>query len=354
MKRKLFCGVLALALTASISLTGGLSAAADSNMSPTDTATLKVADISHYTTVSDWSAVASNLDAIYIKATESNSEKYTDPTLDAKAQAADSVKLSYGFYHYFWPHNSTADAAAQADLFYSHISKYSYKCVPVLDVEEANGMTKAQITADVIAFATEFKSLSGQDIMIYTYNNFININFESSLSSYKLWVANYSASQPQITNVWSQWTMWQYAGTDKKTGRVGNVSGIPDVVDCNYATSGIFINSGSNSGTSTNTGTNTVTGDGFSLVIDKNYTSDGTTKTFNATAALDGGTMIIVSTYGTGEQLITYQPLTSTVTAYKIEVGSSAVKSSVYLTKGQFNGTSIPTTYGLTQFVTSN
>lgn len=337
MKKFILGSVLAVAFTAAISLVGGFNiSAAGTAMSPVSTANLKVADISHYNTVSNWTTAATNLDAVYIKATEGST--YTDATCKSSAQSAQNVNLKYGFYHYLWPYADTANAVKQADYFYSTISKYSYSCVPALDVEEANGMTKAQITADITAFATEFKKLSGQDIMIYVSSNFIDEYLGTSLSNYKLWVANYSSSGPQTTTVWSQWTMWQYSGS-------GTVCGIKGTVDCDKATVGILLNIKE---------TNTISGDGYSLIIDKYYTDSGSTRTFDVTAAHSYGMLMIVSTLDTGAQTISYLSTDITAETSTISVSNDAVKTAVYIVDDPCYGTSIPKSYGLVQFVTAN
>jgi len=241
MKKFIVSCTLTLTLSAMAFSSGGLGvSAANATMSPVGgSASLNVADIYHNNTVTDWNVVKSNLDAIYIKATEGST--YTDPNAAVNANGAQSVGLNYGFYDYFWPYakNSNADvsnAAAQADFFYGFIKNYSYSCIPVLDLEENNGCTAAQIAADADAFIAEFESISGgQDIMIYTNQNFSNLYLDSSFANYKLWFASPSSS-PSVTNVWSQYTMWQYGS--------GNVSGISGKVDIDHATSGILINSG--------------------------------------------------------------------------------------------------------------
>lgn len=337
MKKSIFGGVLAFALTAAISIVGGFgAAAAGTAMNSNGTANLKVADISHYQTVSNWAQAASNLDAIYIKATEGAT--WTDPKYSSFASSAQSVNLDYGFYHYFWPYPDTSSAVAQADYFYNAIKGYSYTCVPALDVEITNGMTKAQITADINSFAAEFKRLSGHDIMIYTNSNFIDANFGSSLSAFKLWVANYNSGGPQVSSVWSQWTMWQYTEN-------GTVSGIGSGIDCNKATDSILLSY-------SEMPKNSISGDGYSLTIDKYYTSSNGIKSFNATASLNTGMLMMVSTLGSGEQEITYQSIYNTSQTYNIPVNSNAYKTAVYLVNSNCNGTAVPRSYGLVQFVT--
>lgn len=355
MKKSITTGVLTIAMTAAVLISAGVTASADTtdttetaDMNPIGTPSYNVADISHWNTVNNWSAFSSNIDTVYIKATESNTDKYTDCKLDSNAKAAQNIGLDFGFFHYFWPHSTTADAAAQADLFYSHISSYSYSCVPVLDIEVDNGMTREQIVADVKAFADEFKRLSGQDIMLYSNPSFINTYLDSSLSTYKLWISHYATKNlPNDTNVWHYWTMWQY--TDE-----GKVDGITGSVDLSRATDGIFLNSDNPADESDDSEEpEEPNKDGYFLDVDKNYTN-GSVKSINVSAALEGGQLMIVTTLSSGKQAVTYQPVENYVQTYTITVDSSAEKSTVYLIKGTFTGGDLPQIYGLAQFVTKS
>ena len=234
-----------------------IGAEASTSMSAAGNANLKAIDISQYNVTKDssgnylynkfsWSSIKSNANVVYIRASikDSSGTLAADLCYKTLAASAQSAGISHGFYHYFRPSTNASKNIAQADYFYNAIKNYGYDCVPVLDVEDAydcggtSPLTKAQVTSAVKAFADEFKSKSGQDIMIYTYNAFIDKYFETSLSKYKLWVANWTSSGPYTTSVWSSWDMWQY--TDTLT-----VSGIPVSVDGNKATSNIYVNSSS-------------------------------------------------------------------------------------------------------------
>lgn len=203
-------------------------------MSPSGTVNLNVIDISHYQGSSiDWNSVAANVDAVYIKATEGST--YTDPMAAINAASAQSVIIPYGFYTYFWPYNDLSQAVAEADHFYNFIKNYHYSCIPVLDVEITNGVSGPQIVANIQAFASEFKKLSGQDIMIYANPYFVNTYLDSSLSGFRFWIAHYTSNNaPMDTNVWHQWDMWQYTSSLSIPGIIGGVDG-------DRATSNIFL-----------------------------------------------------------------------------------------------------------------
>lgn len=228
---------------------------AANSMPPAGVANLRVIDISQYNITKDsngnylygkldWKTIRSNVDAVYMRASiKTNSGKLQeDESFRTLASAALKAGISRGFYHYFRPSTDKAKNIAQADFFYNTIKNYGYDLVPVLDVEDAydvNGstpLTKAQISSAIHDFANEFKSKSGQSIMIYTYNSFIDKYFDESLSKYKLWVANWTTDGPYMTSVWKSWDMWQYTDSLK-------ISGMPSSVDGDKATENIYLSS---------------------------------------------------------------------------------------------------------------
>jgi lysozyme len=196
-------------------------------------ANLKVIDIYGSTKVINWKLVKSSVNGIYIKATEG--VNYINPKFSAHATSSIYSQIPTGFYHYFWPHGDTEFSRQQADYFYNAIKKFKYRLYPVLDIEEANGLSSDLICADVIAFADEFKKLSGHNLMIYTNPDYANTYLlDNRLSSYPLWVANYKVSAPVITSVWSTYYMWQ------RSDEVF-IPGISTKVDEDIATKSIFM-----------------------------------------------------------------------------------------------------------------
>lgn len=224
---------------------------------PAGNANLKVIDVSHwnvpYNSTSksydyskiNWSTLKSDINAIYMKATDGRT--WTDPTFSTLASSAQSAKISHGYYHFFRPNTDLSVDRQQADFFNNTIKNYGYDCVPMLDVEVtqpydgAAELSKDQISSAVKAFADEFKAKSGQDVMLYSYSSFISDYFNSTLSGYKLWIADYgSTTYPRLSSnsIWSSYDMWQY--TDNLT-----VSGWSGTVDGDKATSNILLGTAS-------------------------------------------------------------------------------------------------------------
>lgn len=205
-----------------------------SSMRSNGPANLRLIDISHYEDVTDWKAVKSKIDGVYMKATESTT--YTDEKLSTYAAAAIKEKIPVGFYHYFWPSQNLDYAKQQANYFYNAIKGYNYQLYPVLDVEETNKQPDSVVIASVKTFAVEFERLSGHPVMIYCSQNFANRYLsDASLKSYKLWIAHYDVNAPGNTTTWDRYVMWQY--NDKE-----NIAGIKGMVDGDVATTNVFIN----------------------------------------------------------------------------------------------------------------
>jgi lysozyme len=211
-------------------------------MQPVSSPDYKLIDISHNNgAITDWPTVKGQTDGVYEKATESTT--FTDPMFNSNATGAINAGISVGFYHFFWPRQSDTsnayygliDAQQQADYFYSITKGYSNKLINMIDVEQSNHLTADNISADVKAFCEEYKRISGQPVIIYSYVSFINNYLNSTLSSYPLWIAHYTSQpEPGNTTTWSNWTAWQYSDS-------GKITGISSLVDLDKATSGIFI-----------------------------------------------------------------------------------------------------------------
>lgn len=202
-------------------------------------ADLKMIDISHHDSVTDWNALRSSVDGIFIKATEGVG--YVDPLFGSYAAAAIAAGIPVGFYHYFQPTDDPSNARQQADGFYDSIRSYGYRMRPVLDAEENNGLTTTEIIEDVKAFADEFHRLSGQNIMIYCSPKYADMYLDDpSLSSYPLWIAHYNVQTPRSTSTWQNYSIWQY--DDSVT-----VAGVGNPVDGDIATRDVFLPAASSS-----------------------------------------------------------------------------------------------------------
>jgi len=97
----------------------------------------------------------------------------------------------------------------------------------------------------------------------------------------------------------------------------------------------------------------------YALLCDSVFSVQGTSAEFSVTvvhesgsAALYGGQLLVVTELKSGNQTFLTVPISKDTGTLKISVDGTAVKSSVYLIRGNFDGNTIPWTYSLAVFVT--
>ena len=161
-------------------------------------------------------AIDGGQEFVFVKATEGTD--YVNPHFRSDVIKAMDKDVPVGFYHYAKPSNSLQDAKKQAQAFVKKtgIDRGVKSLPPVLDIEEDNGVDNAK---DLIAwtqqFVNEVKTLTGQEVMIYTYPSFWKneMGNTSAFNNLPLWIADYNNStQPgSLIGGWDDWTFWQYS-----------------------------------------------------------------------------------------------------------------------------------------------
>jgi GH25 family lysozyme M1 (1,4-beta-N-acetylmuramidase) len=144
-----------------------------------------------------------------------------DETFYRNATGAHAAGIKVGAYHYA-KFTDYASMMKEAELFIKQLDQVTLTYPAVLDVEAARGLTKSALATLCSQFLEEVRS-SGYDVMLYTYDNFIDPYLNMSLlGDYKIWVANYLAEPNRGQSV------WQYSS-------YGSISGITGRVDLNVA-----------------------------------------------------------------------------------------------------------------------
>jgi len=181
----------------------------------------------------NWAKVAQTEDFAIVKATEGMSGNYDNSWFATDFDAAKRNGMVVGSYHFADAGRPVkSDALGEARHYWDVIRSRDGKGVlpPVLDIESAKGLTKAELRSWVTTFMAEISKLSGRTPILYTYPSFWNTHLATNaLSQYPLWIAHYTTGSPTIPGGWSSWRMWQY--TSK-----GTVNGIPTPgkLDRNY------------------------------------------------------------------------------------------------------------------------
>ena len=195
----------------------------------------KIIDISHYQTVTSWSAVKSSVDAVIIKATQghalsSNSYLFTDSKFHEYAKACVKNLIPFGAYHFFTG-NTMANAVKEADHFAKQLEPYKDKLIyAVCDAENYNnkwllGLSREQLTANINAFCRRMEQ-HGYVAAHYTNTDHIQNYINLKSIDYPLWQSHYG-SNSKPTHGGNKLIAWQY--TDE-----GRVNGIRENVDLNH------------------------------------------------------------------------------------------------------------------------
>lgn len=182
-------------------------------------------DVSYYQGKIDWRKVkAMEEDEVrvhfaFIKATEGLFS--VDPYFQRNWREAPKAGIVCGAYHFFRPQKS---GEWQAKFFLQTVKFESGDLPPVVDIEELNGVSPAQMRAELGAFIKHVEKKTGVKPIIYTGLSFYKDYLKGSFEGYPLWIAHYH--QPKLKVSSTVWSFWQHS--DK-----ARISGINHVVDFN-------------------------------------------------------------------------------------------------------------------------
>lgn len=189
-------------------------------------------DVSVYQRDIDYEQVkAYGIEVVYIRAGEGYD--YIDPYFEQNYENALTAGLKIGYYHYVTASNAT-EAETQAEFFYSLIKDKTIDCYPAMDFEAFPELSREEINEIAMTYLETLSRLLGYSAAIYTDVNNIETLWDSSLSQYPLWVAEYGTGMPRSIGDWTEWSGFQYSD-------MGNVSGIDGDVDLDYFKDSIFI-----------------------------------------------------------------------------------------------------------------
>lgn len=184
-------------------------------------------DISNWQGEVDFSQVKNaGYSIAYIKATEG--EHTPNATLDVNYASAKANGVKIGFYHFL---HGNEDGKTQAQFMYNTIKDKSYECKIAIDVEVTDGASVDTLSQIVCDFADTITSLTGNNVVIYTYTDFLTNNLNNTINKYPIWIAEYGVSKPSVDN----YIAWQYSES-------GTVAGVNSEVDLDFFTEDIFLN----------------------------------------------------------------------------------------------------------------
>ena len=182
-------------------------------------------DVSKYQSTIAWEEVKAmkvkeiQLGFSYIKATEGIGNK--DPNFKRNWKKTKDNGIIRGAYHFFI---GSKDGRMQAENFIDKVDLETGDLPPVLDVEQLNGASSAQLKTEVRRWLEIVENHYQAKPIIYANVDFYNKNLGREFDQYPLWVAHYyQRVQPRISR---GWIFWQHS-------QEGRVNGIISKVDFN-------------------------------------------------------------------------------------------------------------------------
>lgn len=190
-------------------------------------------DVSYHQGTIDWSQVAAaGTRFAFVRATAGTLT--ADTAYAANRSGARAAGVTVGSYHFANPDAAANDAANEASWFLRNATIASGDLLPVLDLEVANGLDAASLTAWAKTWLAQVTAATGVRPIIYTNSNFWSTSMANTdwfaRNGYPvLWIAHWTgASQPNVPAAgWggNGWTFWQHSSA----GTVPGISGAVDV-----------------------------------------------------------------------------------------------------------------------------
>jgi lysozyme len=130
-------------------------------------------------------------------------------------------KLLTGCYHWL---QYSVDPKVAADFYLERYKQFDFDFPPILDFEEPSVTNYSDYAWRAQEWCRRCEGATGRKPIIYTAKWFTSRFKTENLSwmnKYPLWVADYSWWAQNITkapyympsNIWSDWTIWQYTGS---------------------------------------------------------------------------------------------------------------------------------------------
>lgn len=189
-----------------------------------DGETLAGIDVSKWQGEIDWTTVAGS-DTQFAFVRVSDGLGYIDEWFEYNWEQARDNGIYTGVYQFFRP---AQDPVEQAMLLVDKMGPLPPDgLVPVIDVEDAGGLSPAQVTDAIHAWIDVIESELGVTPIVYSGKYFWQDNVQTAdFADYPLWIAQYGPVCPDLPSQWEDWAFHQ-------TSASGSVPGVAGDVDTN-------------------------------------------------------------------------------------------------------------------------
>lgn len=188
----------------------------------------RIIDISEFNTVTDWTAVKADVDAVIIRALRRDSRTGAlvfDKKYIENRKACKANNIPYSLY-YFTEDITEAEAIEAADMMAYTLRDIAGYIAPVfIDTEHidsearADKIDKATRTKCVKAFCERLQA-HGIPAGIYSNTAWLNGSLDMSQLPFSVWVAEWGKDKPSYTG---DWCLWQYTNAGSVNGIAGKV-----------------------------------------------------------------------------------------------------------------------------------
>jgi lysozyme len=188
-------------------------------------------DVSYHQGAIDWRQVASaGKRFAFVRA--SAGTLTADTAYWTNRSGARAAGLAVGSYHFANPDTAFNDAGNEASWFLQNSAITSGDLIPVLDLETANGLSPASLTAWAQTWLSQVSATTGVRPIIYTTPKFWSTSMADTdwfaRNGYAvLWIAHWTtAGEPAIpADGWggNGWSFWQHSSSGLVPGIGGPV-----------------------------------------------------------------------------------------------------------------------------------
>ncbi len=206
--------------------------AVSETLGPSSTPLIRGVDVSQFNDVVSFADLRDGgVEMIYIRSSLGFS--VVDSKFERYADGAREAGIPFGFYH-FCTAATTAEAERQAEFFHETTASFTPELRYCMELDPSRDLSDDDFNSVAVAFLERIRALTGTVPIIYANASTAADRYDSRVSAYPLWVADWGVSAPRANGNWRYWVGWQYGASD-------NVEGVSDRVDTDYFTNEIRI-----------------------------------------------------------------------------------------------------------------